>query len=448
MTAVRFGTDGIRGIAGETLTVEIAAALGVALMQQHPAGLVLIGRDTRPSGPALTDALAGAIEAHGGTVIDVGVIPTPGLASLVAGEPKAACGVVVTASHNPVEYNGLKVLARDGRKAPDAEERALEAAIERALAEGLRVTAPSATDASAAQAYRERYARTLGELARSVNASALSVVVDAAHGAASPFAVAALAVTGATIVPFAMGDGVINDGVGATDPAALGEQVRAHGADLGIALDGDADRCVVVDADGRAIDGDVLIALIALDRKERGVAGSERAVATVLTNSGVERHLAAHGITLERTPVGDRHIAERLAAGQGSFGGEKSGHLLFTELSPTGDGLLSAITVLGLVARAGIPVGEMAGAVPLDPQLQRTVPVPPGEGERLLAAPDLQSAIRQAEEALAQTGGRVLVRLSGTEPLLRVMGEGPDRAAVTAAVDHLLEVAASLVRGR
>ena len=448
MTTVRFGTDGIRGIAGETLTVEIAAALGAALMQQHPAGLVLIGRDTRPSGPALVSALAGAVEAYGGRVIDVGVIPTPGLASLVAGEPRAACGVVVTASHNPVEYNGLKVLARDGRKIPDTEERALEAAIERALAEGLRVVAPSASDASEAQVYRERYARTLGELARSVNGSALSVVVDAAHGAASPFAVAALAATGATVVPFAMGDGVINDGVGATDPAALGEQVRAHGANLGIALDGDADRCVVVDADGRAIDGDVLIALIALDRKGRGVAGSERAVATVLTNSGVERHLAAHGITLERTPVGDRHIAERLAAVQGGFGGEKSGHLLFTELSPTGDGLLSAITVLGLVARAGIPVGAMADAVPLDPQLQRTVPVPPGAGERLLAEPDLQNAIRKAEEVLAQTGGRVLVRLSGTEPLLRVMGEGPDRAAVTAAVDHLLEVAASLVRGR
>jgi phosphoglucosamine mutase len=448
VTTVRFGTDGIRGIAGETLTVEIAAALGVALMQQHPAGLVLIGRDTRPSGPALTNALAGAIEAHGGTVIDVGVIPTPGLASLVAGEPRAACGVVVTASHNPVEYNGLKVLARDGRKIPDVEERALETAIEGALAAGLQVVAPSDAHASEAQAYRDRYARTLAELARTVSASALSVVVDAANGAASPFAVAALAATGATVMPFAMGDGVINDGVGATDPAALGEQVRAHGVNLGIALDGDADRCVVVDADGRAIDGDVLIALIALDRKGRGVAGSERAVATVLTNSGVERHLAAHGITLERTPVGDRHIAERLANSQGGFGGEKSGHLLFTELSPTGDGLLSAITVLGLVARAGRPVGEMASAVPLDPQLQRTVPVPPGAGQLLLGEPDLQSAIRQAEETLAQTGGRVLVRLSGTEPLLRVMGEGPDEEAVRAAVERLLEVAASLVRGR
>jgi phosphoglucosamine mutase len=448
VTTVRFGTDGIRGIAGETLTVEIAAALGVALMQQHPAGLVLLGRDTRPSGPALTSALAGAIEAHGGTVIDVGVIPTPGLASLVAGEPRAACGVVITASHNPVEYNGLKVLARDGRKAPDAQERALEASMEGALQAGLRVVAPSDTHESEAQAYRDRYARTLVELARTVGASALSVVVDAAHGAASPFAVAALAATGATVVPFAMGGGIINDGVGATDPEALGVQVRAHGADLGIALDGDADRCVVVDASGRAIDGDVLIALIALDRKGRGVVGSERTVATVLTNSGVERHLAAHGITLERTPVGDRHIAERLATGQGGFGGEKSGHLLFTELSPTGDGLLSAITVLGLVARAGIPIGELADAIPLDPQLQRTVPVPPGEGERLLAEPELQNAIRQAGAALAQTGGRVLVRLSGTEPVLRVMGEGPDHAAVTAAVERLLEVAASLVRGR
>jgi phosphoglucosamine mutase len=448
VTTVRFGTDGIRGIAGETLTVEIAAALGVALMQQHPAGLVLLGRDTRPSGLALTSALAGAIEAHGGTVIDVGVIPTPGLASLVAGEPRAACGVVVTASHNPVQYNGLKVLARDGRKIPDGEERALEASMSKLLAAGLRVTTPTASHADEAQTYRERYEQTLAMLARTVNAAGLSVVVDAAHGAASPYAVAALTATGATVMPFAMGDGVINDSVGATDPAALSERVRGHGADLGIALDGDADRCVVVDASGRAIDGDVLIALIALDRKVRGLAGSERAVATVLTNSGVERHLASHGITLERTPVGDRHIAERLTAGQGGFGGEKSGHLLFTELSPTGDGLLSAITVLGLVARAGIPVGEMADAIPLDPQLQRTVPVPPGEGERLLAEPKLQAAIQEAETALAQTGGRVLVRLSGTEPLLRVMGEGPDHAAVTTAVEHLLEVAASLVRGR
>ena len=448
MTTVRFGTDGIRGIAGETLTVEIAAALGVALMQQHPAGLVLLGRDTRPSGPALAAAVAGAIETLGGTVIDVGVIPTPGLASLVAGEPRAACGVVVTASHNPVEYNGLKVLARDGRKIPDAEERALEDAMEGALAGGVQVVAPSASHPAEAQMYRERYEQTLAALARTVSASGLSVVVDAAHGAASPFAVAALAATGATVLPFAMGDGIINEGVGATDPTALGEQVRMHGADLGIALDGDADRCVVVDAQGRAVDGDVLIALIALDRKARGLAGSERAVATVLTNSGVERHLAAHGIRLERTPVGDRHIAERLSAGDGGFGGEKSGHLLFTELSPTGDGLLSAITVLGLVARAELPVGELADAIPLDPQLQRTVPVPAGEGERLLAEAQLQQAIREAEVLLAQTGGRVLVRLSGTEPLLRVMGEGPDHAAVAAAVERLLEVAASLVRGR
>lgn len=448
MTTVRFGTDGIRGIAGETLTVELAAALGVALMQQHPTGLVLIGRDTRPSGPALASALAGAVEAHGGRVIDVGVIPTPGLASLVAGEPSAACGVVVTASHNPVEYNGLKVLARDGRKIPDAEERALESAMSLLLRDGVPVVAPQATHGAESAAYRARYERTLAALAQTVHAAGLSVVVDAAHGAASPFAVAALAGTGATVIPFAMGDGTINDGVGATDPEALGVQVRAHGADLGIALDGDADRCVVVDADGRAIDGDVLIALIALDRKARGLPGAERVVATVLTNSGVERHLARNGVRLERTPVGDRHIAERLAGADAGFGGEKSGHLLFTELSPTGDGLLSAISVLGLASRAGGSFGSLADTVPLDPQLQRTVPINPGEGELLLAHPDLVAAIGAAEALLAQTGGRVLVRLSGTEPLLRVMGEGPDAVAVAGAVERLVEVAASLVRGR
>ena len=448
MTTVRFGTDGIRGIAGETLTVEIAAALGAALMQQHPAGLVLIGRDTRPSGPALSSALAAAIESHGGTVIDVGVIPTPGLASIVAGEPRAACGVVVTASHNPVAYNGLKVLGRDGRKIPDAEERALEGTMSSLLRSGVRVAAPKGTHEAEAAEYRARYQRRLEALAATVQASQLTVVVDAAHGAASPFAVAALAATGATVIPFAMGDGDINDGVGATDPAALGAEVRARGADLGIALDGDADRCVVVDSNGRTIDGDVLIALIALDRKERGLVGAERVVATVLTNSGVERHLASHGITVERTPVGDRHIAERLATREGGFGGEKSGHLLFPELSPTGDGLLSAITVLGLAARATVPFGDLAGSVPLDPQLQRTVPIALGEGDALLAHPALIAAITAAEELLAQTGGRVLVRPSGTEPLLRVMGEGPDADAVAAAVDRLVEVAASLVRGR
>lgn len=448
MTTVRFGTDGIRGIAGETLTVQVASALGVALMQQHPGGLVLVGRDTRPSGPALASALAGAVELHGGSVIDVCVIPTPGLASLVAGEPRAVCGVVVTASHNPVEYNGLKVLARDGRKIPDAEERDLEVAINELLRVGVQVAVPLIAHEGEVSEYRARYERTLAALAETVSATGLSVVVDASHGAASPFAVAALAATGARVIPFAMGGGTINDGVGATDPTALGAQVRAHGADLGIALDGDADRCVVVDADGRAIDGDVLIALIALDRKSRNLLGSERIVATVLTNSGVERHLLSRGIAVERTPVGDRHIAERLAATGGGFGGEKSGHLLFTDLSPTGDGLLSAITVLGLATRADGPLGMVADLVPLDPQIQRTVPITVGEGELLLQNPQLVAAISEAQSLIAQTGGRVLVRLSGTEPLLRVMGEGPDAHVVATVVGRLVEVAATLVRGR
>lgn len=448
MTTVRFGTDGIRGIAGETLTVEIAAALGAALMEQYPSALVLLGRDTRPSGAELAAALSSAIQFNGGSVVDVGVIPTPGLASLIAADTRAACGVVITASHNPVEYNGLKVLGRDGRKISDDVERRLEVRIEELLHAGITIATPSPLDLDLGAQYRARYQQILVSAARSVNATGVTVVVDAAHGAASPFVVAALEATGATVYPFAMGDGTINDRVGATDPAALGTEVRARGADLGIALDGDADRCVVVDEEGRIIDGDVMIALIALDRKERGLLGAERVVATVLTNSGVERYLASRGIALERTPVGDRHIAERLSTGNGGFGGEKSGHLLFTDLSPTGDGLLSAITVLGLVARAGQAIGTLADIVPLDPQLQRTVAVAPGSGESLMRDPVLVAAIHAAEKRLAQTGGRVLVRLSGTEPLLRVMGEGPDATEVAVTVNSLLEVATRLVRER
>ena len=448
MTAVRFGTDGIRGVAGETLTPEIAAALGAALMEQHPRGMVLLGRDTRPSGAALSNALAAAIEAGGGSAIDIGVIPTPGLAQLVAAEASASCGVVVTASHNPVHYNGLKVLGRDGRKIPDHEERELESAMERRLADGVRIGVPTLADAARAHALRARYARTLADLAREGDAAGLRVVVDAAFGAASPFAVDALAATGAVVIPFAVGEGVINDGVGATAPEALGAQVRAAGADLGIAVDGDADRCVLVDENGVAVDGDVLIALIAMDRKSRGAVGSDRVVATILTNSGVERHLAAQGIALERTAVGDRHIAERLGGRAGGFGGEKSGHLLFTDLSPTGDGLISAITVLGLVARSQRTVSELAREVPLDPQVQSTVRVPLADGPRLMREPALQAAVEAAEATLARTGGRVVVRLSGTEPLLRVMAEGPDPAEVATAVDRLIEVAASLVRER
>ena len=454
MAAVRFGTDGIRGIAGESLTDSIAYALGRALAAHFPGGTILIGRDTRPSGTGLSAALAAGVNAAGAHAIDLGVIPTPGLAAVVAGEPTASCGVVVTASHNPVEYNGLKVLGRDGRKVADAVERELEAAIEAELARGFDAASDQVRGASSTvegESYRARYAGQLAATAAVAapdSAAALRVLVDAANGAGAPFAVAALAATGAKVEGMALGEGVINDAVGATSPEALGARVVASGMDLGIALDGDADRCAVVDERGQLVDGDVVIALIALDRKARGLPHSDQVVATILTNSGIERQLAAAGIKLQRTPVGDRHIAEALAGKREGFGGEKSGHLLFPEHAPTGDGLISAIEVIALCARAKRPLSQLAAALPLDPQVQRVIRVEEGEAEAVLADPRFTEVLREAEALLRGGGGRILVRPSGTEPLLRVMAEGPDAAVVASAAERLISAAASLLGRR
>ena len=459
MAAVRFGTDGIRGVAGASLTSEIAYALGAALAAHYPAGNILIGRDTRPSGPGLSAALAAGIRSGGATPINLGVIPTPGLAAVVAADAEVACGVVVTASHNPAEYNGLKVIGRDGRKVPDALERELERMIDERLAAAsadfASADSASATDArddARGAAYAARYAAQLALVAAAATpnraAAGIRAVLDASNGAGTPFAEAALSATGATVDGMAMGEGLINDGVGATSPAALGRRVVELGADLGIALDGDADRCAVVDERGVLIDGDVVIGLIALDRKRRALPGSERVVATILTNSGVERQLRDAGITLQRTPVGDRHIAEVLTPGRPGFGGEKSGHLLFPEHAPTGDGLISAIELIALLVRSGGPLSALAATLPLDPQVQREISVREGEAEWLLSDPRMSSAIRDAERQLTAGGGRLVVRASGTEPLLRVMGEGPDETLVTSVVDAILAAGSALLAER
>jgi phosphoglucosamine mutase len=456
MAAVRFGTDGIRGVAGVSLTSEVAYALGAALAAHYPAGNILIGRDTRPSGPELSAALAAGIRSGGATPINLGVIPTPGLAAVVAADADVACGVVVTASHNPAEYNGLKVIGRDGRKVPDALERELERMIDERLAAASAdvasadsVSATDARDDARGAAYAARYAAQLALVAAAATpnraAAGIRAVLDASNGAGTPFAEAALSATGATVDGMAMGEGLINDGVGATSPAALGRRVVELGADLGIALDGDADRCAVVDERGVLIDGDVVIGLIALDRKRRALPGSERVVATILTNSGVERQLRDAGITLQRTPVGDRHIAEVLTPGRPGFGGEKSGHLLFPEHAPTGDGLISAIELIALLVRSGGPLSALVATLPLDPQVQREISVREGEAEWLLSDPRMSSAIRDAERQLAAGGGRLVVRASGTEPLLRVMGEGPDETLVTSVVDAILTAGSALL---
>ena len=454
MTAAHFGTDGIRGRYGESLTDTTAAELGAALATEYPAGLILVGRDTRPSGDPLAEALIGALQHGGAEAIDVGVITTPGLAALVAGEPLVACGVVVTASHNPVDYNGLKVLGRDGRKVPDAVERSLEASMGASAAALLPRAAAgrsiAARGLNAAQ-LRDRYRALLAAAAAAEvpggAATGLRVVADAAHGAGSDYIVAALETTGASVQPFAVAPGTINDGVGATAPEALGRAVIAAGADLGVALDGDGDRCVAVDERGKPLDGDLLIALIALDRHARGLPGADRVVATILTNSAVERALAAVGIALERTPVGDRHVAERLAATSAGFGGEKSGHLLFPERSTTGDGILSALALIGLLVRTGRPLSELAAGIRLDPQRQVGVEIAPGSAAAIMADAALARAMAEAEAALRAIGGRLVVRPSGTEPLLRIMGEAPDAEALREAVERVAATAERLARG-
>lgn len=444
MAAVRFGTDGIRGVAGVSLTTETAYALGVALATCYPNGKILVGRDTRPSGPELCAALAAGARSGGATAINIGVIPTPGLATVVATDASVACGVAVTASHNPVEYNGLKVIGRDGRKIPDAIERELERGIEKSLAASKPATAMKVVTHEDLQGatYAARYAAHLASIAAAVtpgrSAAGVRVVLDASNGAGAPFAEAAIAATGATVYGMAMGDGVINDAVGATAPLALGRRVVELGASLGIALDGDADRCAVVDEHGGLVDGDVVIGLIALDRKRRNLPGSGQVVATILTNSGIERQLRDAGISLKRTPVGDRHIAEELSIGRPGFGGEKSGHLLFPEHAPTGDGLISAIEMIALVSGSGGSVSALAASLPLDPQIQREIEVREGEAEWLLSATRMINAIHGGEQRLAASGGRLVVRASGTEPLVRVMGEGPDEALVRAVVEAIL----------
>ncbi len=451
MTAARFGTDGIRGVVGSSLTEADAANLGRALAQRFPDAHVLVGRDTRPSGPALSAALVRALRSGGASVIDLGVLPTPGLAFLVSREPNITLGVVVTASHNPVEYNGLKVISRDGRKIADAIEREIEVLMESsnaAASESAAAEAPADHDARAAL-LRGHYVEHLREVAeREVpgsGAAPLTILVDAAHGAGSSYVLDALAATGAIVAPLSTSVGVINDAVGATSPGALAAAVRERGADAGIALDGDADRCVAVDERGQPVDGDVLIALLALDRHERRLAGADRVVATVLTNTAIERRLTAAGIALERTQVGDRHVAEELRRSGAGFGGEKSGHLLFPEHSPTGDGIISAIHLVGLLVRSQQPLSVLVQALPLDPQVQSSVAVGQSGAQGILENPAFIALVQEQALHLSAVGGRLVVRASGTEPLLRIMGEAPDAAIVQQVVDRVAALASRLV---
>ena len=435
-----FGTDGIRGIANVDLRPSLATALGraVAYRIAGAGGSIVVGQDTRRSGAMFTAAITAGATSMGVDVHAAGVLPTPALAFLAA-QGDFAAGIMVSASHNPAEDNGLKVLDPAGLKVDDDIEDELESLILRA--EELPGVTPGLIGRAVdARGLIAKYVAHRRSLAARVDASRLHVVLDTANGAAARVAPEILRATGATVTVIhdsPDGDN-INLGCGATDPVSLGAAVREHGAHVGFALDGDADRCVAVDARGAVVDGDQVLGLLALERLARGALDQRSLVVSVLSNGGLAQAVEAAGGRLVRTPVGDKHILAAMLVSGAGLGGEKSGHVIVREHATSGDGIVTALELLRVMTAAGVGLDELAHAIPLLPQVQRAIRV--GHRDQWEADPVLAGAVRDAEIRLAPHG-RILVRPSGTEPVLRVMVEGDDAALVVELADAITVLA-------
>jgi phosphoglucosamine mutase len=436
-----FGTDGIRGVANDELSPSLAYALGRATAHEivGVGGSLVVGRDTRRSGDMFVSAITAGATSMGVNVHVAGVLPTPALAFLTdAGE--FAAGIMVSASHNPAEDNGLKVLDPRGLKLDDDVEDDLETAILRAD-ELPSVPAAQVGRAIDASGLLERYVGHRTGLARTVPGDGLHVVLDAANGAAFHVAPEILGYTGArvTVINDAPDGDNINRACGATDPSSLSEAVRSSGADVGFALDGDADRCVAVDADGTLVDGDQVLGILALERLSRDALDRGSLVVSVLSNGGLQAAVEAAGGRIVRTPVGDKHILAAMLVSGAGLGGEKSGHVIVREHSLAGDGIVTAVELLRVMRAAGVGLGRLAEAIVLLPQAQRAVRV--RHRDQWENDDVLRQAIADAERQL-EPNGRVLVRPSGTEPVLRVMVEGDDSDAVVRIADGIVALAA------
>jgi phosphoglucosamine mutase len=420
-----FGTDGVRGLANGDLTPELALAVAGAaarvLIGHDPTHRprAVIGRDPRASGEMLEAAVVAGLTSAGADVLRVGVLPTPAVAFLTA-DFDADLGVVLSASHNPMPDNGVKLFARGGHKLPDEIEAEIEALVDAGPLTG-RPTGRSIGRVHDADDAAERYiAHLLTAVPQRLDG--LKVVVDCAHGAASYAAPEAYRRAGATVVAVAAEpDGLnINDGVGSTHIEGLAKRVVAEGADLGIAHDGDADRCLAVDAAGEIVDGDQILALGALSLRAQGRLRDDAIVATVMSNLGLHHAMREAGISVLTTAVGDRYVLEELRARGLSLGGEQSGHVIFTEAATTGDGLLTALNVMACVASSGRSLAELASVVRRLPQVLVNVKV--ADRARACEAPDVRAAVARAGAELGDQG-RILLRPSGTEQLVRVMVE-------------------------
>ncbi|SDE88995.1 phosphoglucosamine mutase [Pseudonocardia oroxyli] len=419
-----FGTDGVRGLAnGELLTPELAVAVSASAARVLASGkdrpAVLVGRDPRASGEMLEAAVCAGLASAGADAVRLGVLPTPAVAHLV-GTLGADLGVMISASHNAMPDNGIKLFAAGGHKLPDA----LELEIEQGLAAG--GARPTGADIGRVRDLPDALDRYLAHLLASTPTSlaGLRVVVDCAHGAASEAAPAAYAKAGASVVALhASPDGLnINAGVGSTHMESLCEAVVRERADLGIAHDGDADRCLAVDATGRIVDGDQVMAVLALAMREAGELVEDTLVATVMSNLGLRIAMSEAGITLRTTAVGDRYVLEDLREHGFSLGGEQSGHVVLPGHATTGDGLLTALRLMARMASTGRSLADLASVVTVLPQVLQNVAV--ADKEAVAASPAVAAAVARAEAELGSTG-RVLLRPSGTEQLVRVMVEAP-----------------------
>jgi phosphoglucosamine mutase len=436
MARAWFGTDGIRGVANARLSPDLALRVGRALGRRLPeGGIVLIGRDTRRSGPLLEDALAAGLASAGSTALRLGVTPTPGVAWAVR-ERGAAAGVVISASHNPFPDNGIKIFASDGYKLPDAEEEALEALLDddRDLPTG----ADIGTSGPAAP-HVEEYADWLAAAAEA-DVSGLRIVVDCANGAATTVAPILFERLGARVeIVAAEPNGVnINVDCGSTHLDYVAERVRRGGADLGIAFDGDADRVLFVAGDGGHVDGDHILTLLARDARSRGRLPGDLVVLTSMANLGAHRALEDLGCRTVVTDVGDRYVLEAMRSHGSVLGGEQSGHVISLDRQTTGDGLLTAVLVLGALARSDVSMGEARAAVTKFPQILIGVPA---DRARLSDCAPIWDQVAQVEAALGRDG-RVVLRASGTEPLVRVMVEAADEEACRTRAEELAETVA------
>ena len=438
-----FGTDGIRGKANSfPMTAEIALRVGLAAGKLFRSGgdrrhLVVIGKDTRLSGYMIEPALVAGFTSVGMDVRLFGPLPTPAVAMMTR-SMRADLGVMISASHNNFADNGIKLFGPDGYKLSDQREAEIEAFMEEGLQEGLADSRDLGRVVRVDDAQARYVEIVKATFPRQLNLNGLRVVIDCANGAAYRVAPTALYELGAEVVEIGVSpNGLnINEECGSTHPKALAKAVKEYRADIGIALDGDADRLLISDERGEVVDGDQIMALIAKSWNEAGRLKGGGVVATVMSNLGLERFLAANGMKLERTKVGDRYVMERMREGGFNLGGEQSGHIIMSDVSTTGDGLISALQVLALLSQSSKPLSTLARQFEPAPQVLKNIRF---AGGKPLESKQVKAAIAEAEARLSGTG-RIVVRASGTEPLIRIMAEGDDEALVGKLVKDLAGV--------